>query len=241
MTHSSALEQLRLENLLRILPRGRKTVLEIGARHGFVTRVLRDHFESVTALDLEQPPWTMDRVIGVKGNVEHLQFPDNSFDCVLCTEVLEHVPDVAAGAREILRVARHEVILGVPYRQDTRVGRTTCLHCGRHNPPYGHLHEFDEARLEKLFAPVPLAEKHYISETQERTNRLSAWLHDRAGNPYGVYDQEEPCIHCGHKLERPPLSGMGRVNAAVAERLFQLQMRLNSSRPMWIHCVFRKK
>jgi hypothetical protein len=26
---------------------------------------------------------------------------------------------------------------------------------------------------------------------------VSTWLTDLAGNPWGVYDLEEPCIHCG--------------------------------------------
>ena len=27
---------------------------------------------------------------------------------------------------------------------------------------------------------------------------------DLASNPYGIYSQEEPCIHCGAKLKPPP-------------------------------------
>ena len=33
---------------------------------------------------------------------------------------------------------------------------------------------------------------------------LSTLLLDLAGNPFGTYDQEEPCIHCGAKLKPPP-------------------------------------
>jgi SAM-dependent methyltransferase len=227
---------------MELLPANRRTILEIGSRHGFVTRALADRFEHVTALDLERPKFELERVVTVKGDVQALDFADNAFDCVLCSEVLEHVPDVAAAAREIARVARHEIVIGVPYRQDTRLGQTACVHCGKVNPPYGHIHHFDETILQTLFAGVPLKEKRYTSSTRERTSSLASWLHTLARNPYGTYDQEEPCIYCGRKLERPTsLSLTERLCGAAGVRLDSLQMKINRPRPTWIHLLFRKQ
>ena len=184
-------------------------MLEIGARHGFVTSRLVDYFEEVTALDLQTPSFRLDRVNPIAGDVQKLALPDNSFDCVVCTEVLEHVPDVARAAQEIRRVCRHEVLIGVPYRQDTRVGRTTCSHCGRINPPFGHVNTFDEKALLRLFAGMTLVSRQTVGSNRERTNALAAWLTDLAGNPYGYYTQEEPCIHCGAKLVRTTIHVSG--------------------------------
>jgi ubiquinone/menaquinone biosynthesis C-methylase UbiE len=39
-------------------------------------------------------------------SVTELPFPDETFDLVICTEVLEHVPDARAGLAEIFRVLR---------------------------------------------------------------------------------------------------------------------------------------
>src|SRR5512138_3449569 len=111
-------EQLRTNDLLRLLPEGRRSILEIGARDGYHTQLLTTRFESVTALDLQKPPFSFDRVIPVQGDVTALEFPDNYFDCVLCAEVLEHVPAVDKAAAEISRVVKHEAVIGVPYRQD---------------------------------------------------------------------------------------------------------------------------
>jgi ubiquinone/menaquinone biosynthesis C-methylase UbiE len=41
-----------------------------------------------------------------QGDVEHLPYPDESFDVALLNEVLEHVPDDAAGLRQVWRVLR---------------------------------------------------------------------------------------------------------------------------------------
>src|SRR5664280_3005443 len=123
-------EKSRTDDLMRLLPRGRSSVLDIGAHDGFFSRLLTQHFETVAALDLEMPTFDYPRVINVEGDATRLQFPDSAFDCVFCAEVLEHIPALEDACREIARVARHEIVIGVPYKQDTRIGRTTtCQQC----------------------------------------------------------------------------------------------------------------
>ncbi len=45
-------ERTRTADLLRLVPRGRATVLDIGARDGHFSRLLTGYFDAVTALDL---------------------------------------------------------------------------------------------------------------------------------------------------------------------------------------------
>ncbi len=49
-----------------------------------------------------------DRVSGaaVQGDALHLPFPDGTFDRVICSEVLEHIPDDGAAMAELTRVLR---------------------------------------------------------------------------------------------------------------------------------------
>jgi hypothetical protein len=116
-----------------------------------------------------------------------------------------------------------------------------CLHCGKVNPPYGHINRFDENTLKGLFAGVPLVESRYVSSNRERTNFLAASLEKLARNPHGTYEQEEPCIYCGRQLERPAsLSVTQRLCGAASVRLNALQMKLNRPQPAWIHLLFRK-
>jgi SAM-dependent methyltransferase len=238
---NSLAEIARTRDLMAIVPKNLSTVLDIGARDGHFSQLLTQHFKSVTALDLTMPQFNFEGVHPVQGDVTRLQFPDSSFDVVFCAEVLEHVPAIEKACSEIARVARQAIVIGVPYRQDTRLGRTTCNHCGNPNPPWGHVNIFDEHKVSHLFSRCRLIGTSFVGSTNDRTNPVSTWLMDLAGNPWGVYDQEEPCIHCGKRMS-PPISRpfTKRMIASAAQRLNRLQSPFNPTHPNWIHLVFQK-
>lgn len=235
-------EIARREDLLSLLPASFDTALDVGARDGYFSRLLADRASSfVLALDLELPNVEYPKVQNVKGDITRLQYPDNSFDLVFCAEVLEHIPNLEAACRELLRVAKRYVLIGVPFRQDTRIGRCNCLNCGKICPPYGHVNTFDEARLRSLF---PGAKQTFVSlvwENKDATNSLAVKLMDWADNPFGTYDQEEPCIHCGKALVPPaPLNFRQKFLAKSATWLNHWEERRKVPHANWIHVLWEK-
>jgi glycosyltransferase involved in cell wall biosynthesis len=240
---NTPLERERISDLMNIMPKGHDSVLDVGARDGNLSRLLTEHFASVTALDLEKPSIAHDRITCVEGDVTRLELASDSFDVVLCSEVLEHIPGkrLEQACRELIRVAKSHVVIGVPYRQDIRLGRATCQSCGRGNPPWGHVNVFDERRLTELFLPLRKAGVTFVGSSRSRTNALSSWLMDVAGNPWGTYDQEEVCIHCGQDIGRPAERNLAqKLCSRLAFSLNAAQSRFISARPDWIHMVFEK-
>jgi protein-L-isoaspartate O-methyltransferase len=236
-------EHERIRSLMALIPKGRISVLDAGARDGHLSVLLADHFEMVTALDQKKPPVRHRKVTAVQGDITSLRFPDNSFDCVMCTEVLEHVPGhlLEKAAAELKRVARKYVLIGVPYRQDLRVARTTCYLCGKKNPPWGHVNAFDEQRLKRLFPGLVVETISNVGTTTEATNAVSTLLMDLAGNPYGTYEQEETCIHCGSRLTPPPPRNLFQKGCTkLAFWLNACQEPFVRPHPNWIHILFRK-
>ena len=157
-------ERCRIENVLRLIPAtGGASALDVGTRDGYFSKILAEKYDSVIALDLKKPSIDVKNVRCVQGNVTCLQYEDNSFDLVLCTEVLEHIPQnlLEKACAELSRVSKKYLLIGVPYKQDIRLGRTTCCECGRRNPPWGHVSTFDENRLKELFSEFHLLFLHY--------------------------------------------------------------------------------
>src|SRR5262245_36438300 len=175
---AGASERMRIADLMRLLPGNLDSVVDIGARDGFISKLLAEHFPNVTALDLEEPRIDDERIRCVKGDVTSLNFPDASFDLVFCAEVIEHIPgrklDRACG--ELSRVAREYLLIGVPYKQDLRVGRLTCQACGKKNPPWGHVNSFDQDSLKELFPEFEVGGMSFVGEVDECTNPFSTFL-----------------------------------------------------------------
>lgn len=237
-------EKQRSEDLIKLFPGSGGIALDIGARDGHYSILLAERFERVIALDLEKPEVDHPRVQCVAGNAAHLEHEDDSIDFVLCAEVLEHIPTaiLATVCREIERVSKDRFLIGVPYRQDIRVGRTTCSSCGKTNPPWGHINSFDEARLRTLFPGSTPTAVSMVGTTIEQTNALAAKLMDFAGNPYGSYEQFEPCIHCGAQLVAPSEGTLAqKVARKVAFWSWQATNLVARPRAKWIHILFSKK
>ena len=241
--HASAGEQARVADLMALLPTATGTALDIGARDGFIARKLADRIPAVTALDLTLPTIDDPRIRCVVGDAAALSFGDASFDLVFCAEVLEHIPSPALerACAEIARVARRHVLIGVPYRQDIRLWRTTCGQCGAINPPWSHVNSFDDTRLRQLFPGLRIVSRNEIGQAEPDTNALSAWLMDCAGNPYGTYVQDEPCAACHAALKAP---GSRLVTKRLLARAALILRRLhNLGRPPhanWIHLLLAK-
>jgi len=132
---------LWVQEQIAYLPAGTK-VLDVGAgtcpyRQNFA------HCEYVTQ-DLAQTPGLRYGEIDIISDLCAIPVADESFDAILCTEVLEHVPDPIAALREMARVLRPggKLILTAP------------LGSGLHQLPYhfygGYTRQFYERYLPEL-------------------------------------------------------------------------------------------
>lgn len=233
-------EQARIASLLRMMPEG-GVALEIGARDCYITRLMSQRHDQVVALDLSKPQCELDNVRCVAGDVRALELPDAAFDVVLCSEVLEHLDphDLPRATSELQRVCRGTLVVGVPFEQDLRVGRTICAHCRAINPPYAHLNRFDETRLTGMFRPFRPLQCEHIGETRHRTNAVSDFLMRQAGYPWGTYEQDEGCVRCGRSLVRPRSRGLySRALAFAAQRIDRVRNRHFAGRAKWVHFAF---
>jgi len=240
---STQREQDRITDLARLIPKGMATLLDAGALDGYLSVEMTKYFDTVTALDLTRPEIDHERVETVQGDITCLDIPDDAFDGVLCSEVLEHIPPekLAAACKELVRVARNFVLVGVPYRQDIRYGRITCAACGTKNPPWGHVNVLDKKKLRKLFADVRCEEISYVGKGIGRTNFIAAYLMDLAGNPYGARSDGQTCIKCKAALSdpvRPTLLQL--IFSKIACTIMSIQAMFSPTRPGWMHVLFMK-
>lgn len=92
------------------------------------------------------------------GDGTKLPFPDDTFDHIICSEVMEHIPDDSAAAAELARVLKPGGTLGVTV--PTFLPERICwaLSDEYHAPfvPGGHVRIFTEAELKNRFITAGL-------------------------------------------------------------------------------------
>lgn len=118
-------------------------VLDIGA--GYANYLAS---AEVTALDISESALTMSpRAIKVQGSAENLPFSDSAFDLVVCSQVLEHVPNWRAALLEMRRVLRSGGMLFLAVPNTFALMKRRFHELERTIDRAGHINEFREAEL----------------------------------------------------------------------------------------------
>lgn len=100
------------QQINQVLSFSPKSILIIGVGDGVVVNYLKNYVENVQTLDIEA-----DLNPNIVASVTNMPIADNSFDMVMCAEVLEHIPfdEFKKALSEIKRVAKKNVIISLPH------------------------------------------------------------------------------------------------------------------------------
>ena len=186
----SVLKQRKLAEVAAMLgPTTGLRGLDLGSDNGVVSLLLREGGGSWASGDLtEEAVGSIRSLVGedvhlVRG--DRLPFPDAAFDRVAVVDMLEHVPDDAAFARELARVTRPGGLLVVNTPHLKRTALRKLRHAlGQTDEKHGHLRPGDAPeRLESLFSPAFEMERHrtYSRFFSEAVDTALSWGMERLG------------------------------------------------------------
>lgn len=151
------------QTILRQVDGDAVSVLDVGCGRAWVADALCSPSVTVCSLDaaLSNPRAAVRRHsrqhhCAVVADALSLPFADNSFDCVISSEVIEHIVDPHAFVRELLRVVKPggRCIVSTPYNEKRQF--VLCIHCNNTTPLHAHLHSFTEHSLASLAPSVPM-------------------------------------------------------------------------------------
>jgi SAM-dependent methyltransferase len=99
----------------------------------------------------------------VQGDALHLPFPDATFDVVVCSEVLEHIPDDLAAMSELARVLRPGGTMAITVPRFGPELVNWALSDEYHNVPGGHIRIYRRSVLEERLGSTGMVVKghHY--------------------------------------------------------------------------------
>ncbi len=88
----------------------------------------------------------------MKADINKLPFADEAFDCVICSEVLEHIPQHHDALQELLRVLKPQgdLIISVPRYFPERI--CWLISPAYHNEEGGHIRIYKKKHLRRMLA-----------------------------------------------------------------------------------------
>lgn len=184
---------------------GRETelLLEVGCGDGSVLQGIRAARPNALYLGLDRHVEALEaarriptpRTCLLVGDALRLPFADQSVDCVVCAEIMEHLGDekLSEAAREVARVARSQIILTVPNRENLGRRMVDCSHCGSRFHLYGHMQHFNPPRLIHLFDGFSPSR---VGEIGPRRNEWSE-LYSALWRRRWLSEERPLCPNCG--------------------------------------------
>ena len=105
--------------------------------------------EALTSLEKMPDALSTDYLVS-EADINRLPFADASFDCVICSEVLEHIPDHEAAVRELIRILKPEgtFVVSVPRYYSEKI----CWLISRdyYNSEGGHIRIYRKKELREM-------------------------------------------------------------------------------------------
>ncbi len=197
------------EYVSSFIPQGTRCILDVGSGRAWVARRFANEQTTVWSLDISLTnvrkaldQITEDNHLGIVADANNLPFADGTFDCVISTEVVEHVQEPATFINSLLRVVKPggKLILTTMYRE--KIVYSLCIHCNQLTPHNAHLHSFDEENLLNAAENKLVAKKTWHTFGNKLLTRThSHWI--LSPMPFGLWKVFDKAVSgIVHKPER---------------------------------------
>ncbi len=127
--------------------------LDVGAGNGALMKNLRCYWGGKDRI-IEGIDIAPKDIIVKQGDCTKLNYPDNSFDCIFCTAVIEHLKDedLSLCITEIARVLKKNGLLFITTtnKENLKQRIVSCPECGRRFHASGHCQVFDKGRIRDI-------------------------------------------------------------------------------------------
>jgi ubiquinone/menaquinone biosynthesis C-methylase UbiE len=157
------------EVILSNVPKHCNFILDVGCGSGWLAKNLIPKNIKVISLDISTDnPLKVNSLIKSENHFPvvadsfKLPFKNETFHCVVASEVIEHTHNPEEFIRELFRTVTKggKLIISSPYKE--KIIYHLCVHCNKKTPANAHLHSFSESVFEKLYTGKDLNRFKYI-------------------------------------------------------------------------------
>ena len=132
-------------------------ILDVGCGNGWVAQKAIEKGIMVISMDVSFT--NTEKVLKLYNGVNHfglvadvfnLPVKNNSIDCIIASEIMEHVNDPRKFVEILYEKIKEngKLIISTPYNE--KIEYYLCIHCNKPTPKHAHLHSFNETNIAKL-------------------------------------------------------------------------------------------
>ena len=142
------------ESIIKEITDEMSVILDIGCGTGWVSKKLIPSGKKVISMDISSDnPVKAVRELrhenhaGLIADAYNIPLKNNSVDCIIASEILEHVPDPKVLIISLIKLlkTKGKIIITVPYNE--KIEYNLCVHCNKQTPRFAHLHSFNENNI----------------------------------------------------------------------------------------------
>jgi 2-polyprenyl-3-methyl-5-hydroxy-6-metoxy-1,4-benzoquinol methylase len=150
------------------IPKKTKLILDIGCGNAWVAKRFCKKGFNVISMDISHTNvkkalenYPFENHFGIVADVFNLPFKKNIVDCIISSEVIEHVTNPKLFVENLFRILKPEgaLIITTPYKE--KIIYSLCVHCNQPTPSSAHLHSFNENILTDLIKDENLEKVEY--------------------------------------------------------------------------------
>ncbi len=144
--------------IINQVPGSARVILDIGCGGTWVAAAFLPKGRQVISMDISSinpakalEKYPQENHAAIIADAFNLPFKNESLDCIIASEVIEHVINPRKFVESVLQKLKPggKLILMTPYNEKIRYH--LCVHCNQPTPQNGHLHSFDETKILSLF------------------------------------------------------------------------------------------
>lgn len=166
------------QQILQQIPAGAHTILDVGCGGAWLAAALIPKGKQVISMDISttNPIRATELVaspahIGLVADAYYLPFRQGKLDCIVASEIIEHVKDPQLFLASLFNALKPggTLIVTTPYNEI--IQQSLCIHCNQLTPHNAHIHSFTKEKI-KAIAPAMATRL----QTKTFNNKLLVYL-----------------------------------------------------------------
>lgn len=180
--------EINIKFISTIIPNDVKSIIDVGCGNGLITNVLASNYV-ILGVDRSQKALEFVNTNKLLADCNNIPVCDRSFDLVLSSEVLEHLPDdiFDSTAKEFSRIAKSYILISVPNEESINKGMICCPGCNFIYHRNLHMRSFQKNSIQEIFPEFQIKEvktfglkvrrySKFLSKIKHRYTPASSWI-----------------------------------------------------------------